>query len=428
VLPDDESFPRVVTAPRILIIDDQPAFRALLGHHITTRWPDAAVRHVDPLTGRGPPDEHVVAEHDVILLGDPVGQADALLWLRQLHSGGAGPPVIFLGNGDERQIVAAVKAGAHDYVAKSGLSHRRLIEAVEGAVTASASIGDRSEGKSLRAESKPPGLVHLKGYEFQRQLAFGEISAVYLARQVSTGRIMVLKVLNQVPDRGGEKAFDRFVQEYELIATVDHPNVVKIFDLGVADDHAYIAMEYCSRGSLKRRIGGGMTTEQAFLVMREIAGALSALHAVGIFHRDLKPTNVMFRDDDSLVLIDFGLAKQAHFHAEITGTGAIFGTPYYMSPEQGAAGQADQRSDIYSLGIILYEMLTGKKPFDGASAMAVIIQHREAPIPRLAAPLAHYKPLIDKMLAKDPAQRFQSVAELLAWRPVLSGREAKASG
>jgi DNA-binding NarL/FixJ family response regulator len=415
-----------VTDPRILIIDDQPAFRALLGHHITTRWPKAAVRHVDPLNGRGPPDPQVIAEHDVVLLGDPVGQGDAILWLRQIVGSGKGPPIVFLGAGEERQIVSAIKGGAEDYVCKTGLSHRRLIEAVESALSANSVAPEHSEGKSIRPDAKPAGLVNLRGYEFQRQLAFGEVSAVYLARNLANGKIMVLKVLNQVPDRGGEKAFDRFIQEYELIAKVDHPNVVKIFDLGVADDHAYIAMEYCSHGSLKRRIAGGLPTDQAFRVMRDIAGALAALHSVGIFHRDLKPTNVMFREDDSLVLIDFGLAKQAHFHAEITGTGAIFGTPYYMSPEQGAAGQADQRSDIYSLGIILYEMLTSKKPFDGPSAMAVIIQHREAPIPRLPAPIARYQPLIDKMLAKEPANRFQSVAELLAWRPGAAAREAKA--
>ncbi|MCK6478559.1 MAG: serine/threonine protein kinase, partial [Phycisphaerales bacterium] len=167
-----------------------------------------------------------------------------------------------------------------------------------------------------------------------------------------------------------EKHFDRFLQEYELIARVDHPNVVRIFDLGIADDHAYIAMEYCSRGSLKRRIAAGMSGEQAFASMQVMAAALGALHAVGIYHRDLKPTNVMFREDDSLVLIDFGLAKQAQFKAGITGTGAIFGTPYYMSPEQGEGNAVDQRSDIYSLGIVFYEMLTGRKPYDGPAAMS----------------------------------------------------------
>ncbi len=136
--------------------------------------------------------------------------------------------------------------------------------------------------------------------------------------------------------------------------------------------------------------------------MHVIAGALGALHAVGIYHRDLKPTNVMFREDETPVLIDFGLAKHAQFKAGITGTGAIFGTPYYMSPEQGEGNPVDQRSDIYSLGIVFYEMLTGQKPYDGPAAMSVIIQHREAPIPQLTGRLTRFQPAIERMLAKDP--------------------------
>jgi serine/threonine protein kinase len=241
---------------------------------------------------------------------------------------------------------------------------------------------------------------------------------VYLVREEAGDRLMVLKVLRQVPDVGGEAVFDRFLQEYELIAKLDHPNIVKIFDLGVADDHAFIAMEYCGAGSLKLRVLRGMESETAFGLMRQIAGALGELHRAGMMHRDLKPTNVMFRDDDSLVLIDFGLAKEAELRAEITSTGEIFGTPYYMSPEQGHAGEVDERGDIYSLGIIFYEMLSGMKPFEGETAMSVIIQHRNAPVPRLPESLARYQPCVDKMMAKRPEQRFQSVEELLAWAPV----------
>jgi serine/threonine protein kinase len=134
-------------------------------------------------------------------------------------------------------------------------------------------------------------------------------------------------------------------------------------------------------------------------------------------HRDLKPTNIMFREDDSLVLIDFGLAKQAQLQAEITGTGEIFGTPYYMSPEQGHATKVDERGDLYSLGIIFFEMLTGRKPFEGDTAMSVIIQHRQAPIPRLSEELAKFQPAIDRMLAKQPQDRFASAKEILAWSP-----------
>jgi serine/threonine protein kinase len=212
-------------------------------------------------------------------------------------------------------------------------------------------------------------------------------------------------------------AFDRFLREYELIAKLDHPNIVRIHDLGIADDHAYIAMEYCGRGSLKRRIQAGLNPDLAFRYMRQIAKALGALHRVGIMHRDLKPTNVMFRDDGSLVLIDFGLAREAQLKSEITGTGEIFGTPYYMSPEQGHGTPVDQRGDIYSLGIVFFEMLTGQKPFDAETAMAMIIRHRLAPIPRLPDALKEYQPAVDRMLAKEPAARFQSTDELLAWSP-----------
>ena len=214
-----------------------------------------------------------------------------------------------------------------------------------------------------------------------------------------------------------EVALDRFLQEFELVGKIQHENVVRIYDLGVADDHAYIAMEYCSRGSLKRRILAGMEPAGATRFMQQIADALDSIHATGILHRDLKPTNVMFRQDDSLAVIDFGLAKQAHLHAELTGTGQIFGTPYYMSPEQGHGEQVDIRSDIYSLGVIYFEMLTGKKPYDGDTAMAVIVQHQSALIPRLPPEVAQFQSVIDRMMAKRPADRFPTVADLLDWVP-----------
>jgi serine/threonine protein kinase len=284
-------------------------------------------------------------------------------------------------------------------------------------------IGDdrpsSSSGKFFidREKLAETGLPTLKGYDFKRRLAINEISSVYLASELASGNMIVLKILRQVPDFGGETEFDRFLQEYELIAKIDHPNIVRIFDLGVADDHAFIAMEFCSKGSLKLRIKQGLEPLRAYALMRQTASALAELHNAGIMHRDLKPTNIMFREDNSLVLIDFGLAKKAQLRAEITGTGEIFGTPYYMSPEQGHAVEVDERGDIYSLGIIFFEMLTGKKPFEGDTAMAVIIQHRQAPIPQLPDDLAKYQPAIDRMLAKQPKDRFASAQAVLDWSP-----------
>jgi serine/threonine-protein kinase PpkA len=160
---------------------------------------------------------------------------------------------------------------------------------------------------------------------------------------------------------------------------------------------------------MKSPVSPGMAMR--FLI--QIASALEAIHSVGILHRDLKPANVMLRADGSLSLIDFGLAKTEQEDTSLTGTREIFGTPYYMSPEQGHAEDIDARSDIYSLGVIFYEMLTGKKPYNGATAMEVIYKHKRAEIPELAAPLSAYGPLLRRMLAKAPADRFQSADALL---------------
>ena len=378
----------------------------MLGHHVTTHWPDATVREYDPLFSGRLPESFSGAGNDIVLLGHPAAEVDAVEWLRQFRLIPGFPPVIIIGSGEERHIVDAMRAGAAEYLSKARLTHARLIELMEAVLHGSASV-------SLA----DAGLPSLKGYRVEGQLSGNEISAVYLTRDEATDERVVLKVLRQVPDSGSEVAFDRFLREYELIAKLDHPNIVRIHDLGIADDHAYIAMEYCGQGSLKRRIQAGLNPDLAFRYMRQIAEALGALHRVGIMHRDLKPTNVMFRDDGSLVLIDFGLAREAQLQSEITGTGEIFGTPYYMSPEQGHGTPVDQRGDIYSLGIVFFEMLTGQKPFDAENAMAMIIRHRLAPIPRLPEHLRAYQPAVDRMLAKDPAARFQSTDELLAWSP-----------
>jgi serine/threonine protein kinase len=399
--------------PKIFIVADQAEYRALVKHHVTTHWPKAQVSEYDPVASGRLPDSFSGAGSDVVLLGHPAGDGDALDWLRRFRRIRHFPPVVFLGDGSERQIIAAMKAGAAEYLSKPRLTHDRLIEIIESVLPASRSTSTIGSFPFESDSFADAPLQRLRNYRLQRRLASGEISSVYLVTDQMTGRELALKVLRQMPDSGGEIVFDRFLQEYELIAKIDHPNVVKIFDLGVADDHAYIAMEYCSHGSLKRRIAIGLEPEQAWEYLRHMAEALGALHSAGIMHRDLKPTNVMFREDDSLVLIDFGLAKQAQLHAEITGAGQIFGTPYYMSPEQGHGAKVDERGDIYSLGIIFFEMLTGRKPYEGDTAMSVIIQHRQAGIPTLPDEHSRFQAFIGRMMAKEPEDRFQSVDELL---------------
>ena len=374
------------------------------------------IREYDPLVSGRLPEAFSGAGNDVILLGHPCGRGDVIEWLRQFRALPRFPPIVIIGSGEERQIVASMRAGADDYVGKPGLNNARLIEAIEEVLKAPPRVapnGNASTDPAATGSREPIP----RNYEIIRKLSHGELATVYLARQRNSEGQLVLKVLHQIADSSTGKILDRFLREYELIARLDHPNVVRIYDFGVADDHAYIAMEYCDGGSLKRRIAAGMDRYEAYRLMRDIAGALSVLHAADILHRDLKPTNVLFRDDGSLALIDFGLAKQVALQAEVTGAGAIFGTPYYMSPEQGHGEPVDLRGDIYSLGVIFFEMLTGAKPYDGETAMAVIVKHRQAPVPGLPTSLREFQPLIQRMLAKQPAERFQTVEELLAWQP-----------
>jgi eukaryotic-like serine/threonine-protein kinase len=164
-------------------------------------------------------------------------------------------------------------------------------------------------------------------------------------------------------------------------------------------------MEHFARGDLRKRMSEGLTARQSLTYAHDMALALQCIHEVGILHRDLKPGNVMLRDDGSIALIDFGLAKHVALKMEVTDKGLIFGTPHYMSPEQGHGKEIDSRSDIYSLGVVLYEMLTGKKPFDADNHMAILVHHAKAPIPKLPERLSAVQPLIDTLMAKEAADR-----------------------
>ncbi len=394
---------------RFLIIDDDAGYRQLLRYHLSVEWPDAAIDEHQPSSAGPIAPTFDLSDVDLVLLGYPVGYGEGLEYWRLLRRRRDCPPVLlFAAQSDEFLAVDALKAGAANFFPKDRVKHQRFIDVVRG---------------ELRVDRVDPTGAFLLGHKalngdrkrrFVAKLYAGDLSSVYLAESDDGGERIALKVLRQVPDAGGGRLFDRFLQEYEVIARVRHANVVRIFDLGIADDHAYIAMEYLGAGSLAERLCGALPPQTASDYLRQIAGALAAIHDAGILHRDLKPANIMFRDDGSLALIDFGLAKQMRLHAAITGTGQIFGTPYYMSPEQGHAEPTDERSDLYSLGCILHEMLTGERPFTASSPMGVIYRHAHAPRPRLRRDLTHFQPVLDRLLAVDRHERYQSAEDLLA--------------
>jgi serine/threonine protein kinase len=398
---------------RFMIIDGQADFRSLLMHHVTTHWPDAIITAYDPTSAGHLPDEFSGAGNDVVLLGDNQGNRSGLETLKRFLSKPGFPPLVYFCSNREMQQ-KATEAGAQGVFLRKRIKHDQLVVRVGQILRATRRV---TSTDSLFVGDLRTGIHPLvKGYRFLKKLAASEHSAVYLAEKESAGMKMVLKVLRQVPDLSdGIGAFDRFLQEYEMIADLDHPNIVRIYDLGVSDDHAHIAMEYLAGGDLRQRIKAGVAEADAVKYARQIASALAEIHHVGILHRDLKPGNVMLRSDNSVALIDFGLAKRMRLRQEITGSGEIFGTPYYMSPEQGHADDVDARSDVYSLGVILYEMLTGEKPYRDENAMGIIYRHSHAPIPRLPEALQSHQPLLDRLMAKNPDDRLQSAAEVVEW-------------
>jgi serine/threonine-protein kinase PpkA len=172
-------------------------------------------------------------------------------------------------------------------------------------------------------------------------------------------------------------------------------------------------MEYIPCGDLRDRLRNPMSIDDSLYYLRSIAEALRVIHVFGILHRDLKPANVMLREDNSPVLIDFGLARRS-VEAGTTSVGQVLGSPYYISPEQSQGQKVDARTDLYSLGVIFFEMLTGHRPYIGKSAMEIMEQHAGAPVPRLPSHVALQQALVDRLMAKELSHRYASADELLA--------------
>lgn len=260
---------------------------------------------------------------------------------------------------------------------------------------------------------EPP---RLKGYRLARKIGSGGMTEVFLAVREADGLPVVLKVLDAGGQASGEH-LSRFIQEYTLLSRIDHPHVIRIYDQGFTDDHAYIAMEYFERGDLRAEINAGMAQERVLEIVRQVAQALDAVHARGIIHRDLKPENIMRRVDGSVALADFGIAKslmqQENMAFTQTRHGDVVGTPYYLSPEQACGQAITTASDLYSLGVMMFEMLTGERPFRAESLDVLLARHLSAPTPSLPAPHAALQPIVERLMAKTPESRYPSARALL---------------
>ncbi|MGD9603960.1 MAG: serine/threonine-protein kinase [Gammaproteobacteria bacterium] len=397
---------------RLIIVDTSRTFMAALRQHVAAAFPASEITEYDAEQQGPPAADFDWCHYDFAVLGHDLGNGvRGLDWLRTHGRTPGLPPLAFIAEGgDEYLAAAAIKAGALEYFRRADTIGDRLVETLRALPARSA--GDATHVLHAAPGDAPVALLDATGHRFVRLIGQGGFSRVYLAERRDDATPLVMKVIDT--QRVADPAIvRRFVREAEIMADIDDPHVVRVFDQGFTETYGYISMEFFRRGDLKRRLEHGVSPARSVELLRGIACALRAIHRRGVIHRDVKPANLMFRDDDSLVLADFGISCRLAESSELTRhTGAV-GTPSYISPEQACGRAVDGRSDLYSAGVVFFELLTGHKPYRADTAEGVVYQHLHAPVPRLPADRAALQPLVDLLLAKDPKARFASADDLL---------------
>ena len=402
---------------RILLIDDDLATLKLTALHLTR-----AGHEVDEFADGMAALTHALgAAPDLIVSDIHMSGLDGfgLLSALRAQTRTKNIPLIFLtAHSDHAEFRKAMRMGADDFLSKPA-NPEELIEAVAGRLARINLIHSAplpilpAEVRAAFTSAHDTG-HELGGYIIDSRLATGGMSTVYLAHAKKGGAAIALKVIRLEANTPAD-VLKRFISEHEMLERIQHPNIVPIYAQGFTDDCAYIAMEYFPRGSLAGLMGSPLAEDAVLWIVRQIASGLEPAHRAGIVHRDLKPDNVMMRADGTLALTDFGIAKDLNATiGNTTDRGMVLGTPVYMAPEQALGQPAEAAADIYSLGVMLYQMLTGTKPFEAGDYQRVIYLHINAPVPRLPSHLHRWQDLLDLMLAKLPPARPADATALLA--------------
>ncbi len=405
-----------LSGPNLLVAGSDAKRMQWLTHHVTSHWPDARVTIVLPGDSKALMSHIGANEPDALILQidfaaeglAALGIASMLEWLRIRPSLYC---IVLAEHGNEAAAVRALKSGAKDYLPVALITRDSLLKTIAEAYAKRRDAAIAATALSM-AGAHPP--IEVPGYAIVKEIAASNFCSVYLARGERLRRNVVLKVMRRGTSRRELEDAERFQREYEIISSITHRAIVEIHDFGSLPQHLYLTMEYFPCGDLRDRLRNPLSVQESLYYLRSIAEALRVIHVFGILHRDLKPGNVMLREDNAPVLIDFGLARRSHDAVSVTGAGQVLGSPYYISPEQSQGKRVDVRTDLYSLGIMFYEMLTGQKPYLGRSTVEILAQHSNSPIPELPPNVADQQPLLNRLMAKRADDRYASADTLLA--------------
>jgi eukaryotic-like serine/threonine-protein kinase len=392
---------------RLLLIEEDARRCAHIRQRLAAWRPQAQLIVHDPVSQGTLAPEFLAQGFDAVLLAEVWPGGRGLSWARELASRAGFAPLVLLCGADRPNARDAAALGVYT-LSPDEVDRDTFAQVLAAAERRQAHARAVWRTSLAGRETQRFGDAFIRGYRCIRRLAAGPMSDLFVGESERAGTLVALKVARDLQDEQHQPLdmFRRFLQEYEIAQRINNPAVVRLHDLGVSDEHAWLVMEYFAFGDLRRRMQARLTPRDALRLAAAIARALATIHAAGVLHRDLKPGNIMLREDGSIALIDFGLSKDAALALDLTDTGTIFGTPHYMSPEQGHAEPVDARSDLYSLGVILFEMLTGEKPYRAENPMAIVYKHRKEPIPQLPPQFAAVQPLLEQLLAKAPGDRF----------------------
>src|SRR5688572_16909126 len=410
------------------------------------KWPTAKLEVHDLAAYGKPPADFRWDRYAHLLIDDEYLRKEGLLWLSELRTKPNFPKIVRVPGETPRHKPPAeieVKAPPMAQTLSPRRAESRPAAADIKPVPQQPAKGDVLRAEPLTSEARPdakaasrPAAVDpagtqarveakrladaeallkaagIQGFKPIKSLGSGATANVCLCERPDKTQV-VLKVL-KAEGSGDSDLLSRFVQEYFAASSIDSPYVAKVFEHGFTESHAYIVMEYFPAGDLRARIARDRPSpEETLIIIGSILSALTSVHAAGIIHRDLKPANVMFRDDGTIALVDFGSVRRDADPVAKTLAGVVIGTPYYLSPEQALGGGADERSELYSVGVMLYELLVGQRMYAAATLVALFEMHKTAPIPKLPGPLAKHQRFLERLVAKSPELRYESAEEAL---------------